>query len=61
MHATTPVQHPDQRLLEAVRQLGDWLAAEERVSASERLARMLDAPVRHAILADLSPLERAAA
>jgi hypothetical protein len=31
------------------------------VTASERLARELDAPVRHAILAGLSPLERAAA
>jgi hypothetical protein len=61
MHATTTAPHPDERLLEAVRQLGDWLAAEERVTASERLARVLDAPLRHAILADLAPHERAAA
>jgi hypothetical protein len=61
MHRTLPERHPDERLLDAVRHLGDWLATDQPAPARERLALVLDAPVRSALLEELAPLARVAA
>jgi hypothetical protein len=53
--------HPDERLLDAVSGLGRWLEEADRTPARERLALVLDAPVRHEVLVALAPSERRAA
>ena len=61
MHSTPLALHPDERLLDAVSSLGRWLNEDQRRPAPERLALVLDGPLRSEVLAVLAPLERAAA